>query len=379
MEKLLSALIKVFVYFSTIKNIQPAIINFDWKQSYRYISLNRSDFLHRCFSTSLPSFYIYLNNKSLTIFEKEKLSLVKFKENNLNIIKVTAPSYDFTTTDFSIVENKYGWNTFSSNIFYQIFSLKDLKIELTFFIKFFKNNYKNTKYFAILFKIRFSNNDIRTCSTTQVAHIDSINALYSIFSKIFFVENFAEAVSEPDDIFTKEKYFGGSVFFTYKPLRDVKTTKFEDFTILGDQKYQLKKLKDYNYDFKYKNFIIPSTMDLFEWPNIKFNENYDNAFASYTLENNNESYNLSFNITIKDKTTFINVWNRDIVLFTIEDSLNNISDLSDFKRVIIENNNKKTYYFFNGEVKLYCNEINTSFIKKIPKDLNKKTKILSIY
>ena len=88
-------------------------------------------------------------------------------------------------------------------------------------------------------------------------------------------------------------------------------------------------------------------MDLFEWPNIKFNENYDNAFASYTLENNNESYNLSFNITIKDKTTFINVWNRDIVLFTIEDSLNNISDLSDFKRVIIENNNKKTYYFFN--------------------------------
>ena len=108
MEKLLSALIKVFVYFSTIKNIQPAIINFDWKQSYRYISLNRSDFLHRCFSTSLPSFYIYLNNKSLTIFEKEKLSLVKFKENNLNIIKVTAPSYDFTTTDFSIAENKYG-------------------------------------------------------------------------------------------------------------------------------------------------------------------------------------------------------------------------------------------------------------------------------
>ena len=52
MEKLLPALIKVFVYFSTIKNIQPAIINFDWKQSYRYISLNRSDFLHRCFSTS---------------------------------------------------------------------------------------------------------------------------------------------------------------------------------------------------------------------------------------------------------------------------------------------------------------------------------------
>ena len=137
-------------------------------------------------------------------------------------------------------------------------------------------------------------------------------------------------------------------------------------------------MKDYNYDFKYKNFIIPSTMDLFEWPNIKFNENYDNAFASYTLENNNESYNLSFNITIKDKTTFINVWNRDIVLFTIEDSLTNISDLSDFKRVIIENNNKKTYYFFNGEVKLYCNEINTSFIKKIPKDLNKKTKILTL-
>ena len=43
------------------------------------------------------------------------------------------------------------------------------------------------------------------------------------------------------------------------------------------------------------------------------------------------------------------------MLFTIEDTLNNRYDLTDFKRVVIENNNKKIYHFLNGEVKLYSN------------------------
>ena len=111
----------------------------------------------------------------------------KHKKNSLSLID---KSSDLSSTDFSIVKNKYAWNTYSSNRFYNIFTLEDLKRELALFLEFYNKNHKDSKYFAILFKIRFTNNDFRTCSTTQIAHIDSIEALYSIFSRIFFIENF---------------------------------------------------------------------------------------------------------------------------------------------------------------------------------------------
>ena len=134
------------------------------------------------------------------------------------------------------------------------------------FFKFFTANFININYFAIIFKIKFSTNDIRSCSSTQVAHINSINQLYSIFSRVFFEENFAEAVSDDENHFTDHNTaVNANILFSFKPLKNIKNTKFENFFILEEKKnVKTKNLNKYVNDFKYKGFSIPTTMDLYE-------------------------------------------------------------------------------------------------------------------
>lgn len=67
--------------------------------------------------------------------------------------------------------DRFGWKTYTPGIFYPMFSPTD-------FYVYYKSNFPDIKYFAFILKISFDNNDVRSCSTTQVSHINGIQALF---------------------------------------------------------------------------------------------------------------------------------------------------------------------------------------------------------
>lgn len=75
-----------------------------------------------------------------------------------------------------------------------------------FFFHFFIKNHPNVDFFAIMFKIKFSNNDIRSCSKTQIANINGFEALYSVLSQVFYVDEFAVFISEPVHMVVKQGF-----------------------------------------------------------------------------------------------------------------------------------------------------------------------------
>jgi hypothetical protein len=68
----------------------------------------------------------------------------------------------------------------------------------------------------------------------------------------------------------------------------------------------------------------------------------------------------------------------DTTLFTFTDTLNNPYDLTDFKRVIIDKNIKKTYNLFNSKVLLYSKDLHVNYIKPLPEQRYLKPKIITL-
>jgi hypothetical protein len=58
--------------------------------------------------------------------------------------------------------------------------------------------------------------------------------------------------------------------------------------------------------------------------------------------------------------------------------MNNPDDLTDFKRIIKDNDDEIQLHYKNLELKLYTKKVKTKFIDTIPKDGNKKLKILTL-
>jgi hypothetical protein len=118
-----------------------------------------------------------------------------------------------------------------------------------------------------MFKIKFSNQDVRTCSTLQVAQLKDFDVLYSKLSYVFNYDNIYEKISEDHD---RENLFSnglpiGNIIFDYKPLNNIQNTKYSEFVpkdIIIKKDMIYKEDKNPLNDFKYKGFIIPSTMDL---------------------------------------------------------------------------------------------------------------------
>ena len=59
-------------------------------------------------------------------------------------------------------------NYISSN-FYSVIDMNALRTELKLFFDFYKRNYPNHKFFAIVFKLQLPNDDIRSCQSLQIS------------------------------------------------------------------------------------------------------------------------------------------------------------------------------------------------------------------
>jgi hypothetical protein len=89
----------------------------------------------------------------------------------------------------------------------------------------------------------------------------------------------------------------------------------------------------------------------------------------------------TFILNINDFSYTVNVLSNNVLCFTFTDeSLNHNKDLSTFKRTLFDNDRKIIYFFENGNLVFHTEEVNTKYIKSIPKDsINlSKPKILTL-
>jgi hypothetical protein len=159
-------------------------------------------------------------------------------------------------------------NYISSN-FYSAIDMEVLRVELKAFFEFYKANYPNHEFFAIIFKLQLPNNNIKSCSSTQISTTKDeefeFEKLLSIFSYIFIVDNFLEYISEDDRSSYNEESDSptGSIIFSFKPLITIKQTKYENLYISRQNaQKKIREGKDFNKDFNYKGYKIPAHMDL---------------------------------------------------------------------------------------------------------------------
>src|SRR3954451_18277296 len=125
-----------------------------------------------------------------------------------------------------------------------------LRVELKAFFEFYKANYPNHEFFAIIFKLQLPNNNIRSCSSTQISTIkkEDFEKLFAIFSHVFLVENFLEYVSEDDRSCYNEESDSpiGSFIFSFKPLNSIKQTKYENmYTSRQNAQKQIQEGRDF--------------------------------------------------------------------------------------------------------------------------------------
>lgn len=305
------------------------------------------------------------------------------RKENINLINVQS---------HSVTKGKYHWMNYASSNFYSVIDMNVLEKELKLFFNFYKANYPNHEFFAIVFKLQLPNDDIRTCQSLQISStIDEkfhFNQLLTAFSHIFLVANFLESVSEKEEDnlwFDKETgYPAGTFIFAFKALKTIKGTKYENmYKSTENMKRKMLEGKDFIKDFDYKGYKIPSSMDIVDWPNIIFTEDFKHAHTHFIFSKNiqkNEKLRLDFDFIINDDNYSATVTNRDTdtTLFTFTDTLNNPYDLTDFKRVIIDKNIKKTYNLFDGEVLLYSKDIHVDYIKPITEQQYFKPKIMTL-
>jgi hypothetical protein len=297
---------------------------------------------------------------------KTDSSTVKDPFSNLDEFEVD----EFLTDSYTIKDLKYSWKSFISDSDYHIIAYNELWHELERFFDFYKKSYPKHKYFAIIFKIIFRNGSVRSCSSTQVADINDIDKLYSIFSQIFASEDFADSVSENHSNIYKnpqDDFPSGKIIFEFKPMISIEGTKYEPLYKNSSQQNFIEG-KNYFRPLAFKGVKIPSHMDLSCWPNVEFNESYTFATSFYIHKYKGNEKRIYFIIDIEKD--HYNVTVKDInlnTLFTFTDSFIEWTDLFTFKRTIKENNSVRTYFFKSRKVKFFLNKKNLNFIDKISK------------
>jgi hypothetical protein len=350
-------------------------INKGYKKSYYRNKYRFYNVINRCFYSTNSFSPTHHHPKCILMHTNN----THYTQYNLRVFQSLRLLHSSNTS----YKNNY-WQTYHSLKEYDIIGPNTLKEELELFFKYYSDNYKES-FFAILFKIKFSNGDVRTCSNSQVTHLNDFDKVYSKLSFVFNYENIYEKVSEDhgkDDLFIDGLPIG-NIIFDFKPLSKIENTKYSDYIPNNKQNIQknmiYKEDKNILNDFKYKGYILPSTMDLTLWPNIEFDEEFKTAYSSY--HNKTMDINLDFVIYISKCKYSVFVKNRGKVMFTFTDtSLNNNNDLNIFSRTIIEDNRKKIYYFNNGKVELYKTWMKTAFITKKSKDIinQNSSKILTL-
>lgn len=125
------------------------------------------------------------------------------------------------------------------------------------------------------------------------------------------------------------------------------------------------------FSHKISNINFPLTMDLYQWGNVKFNENFNECYL--------EKDNINYHFTLKDNNYICNVMTKsDVNLITFEDTLLS-NDLSHFKREIFYKGSvRKLFIYNNFNIIFKAYKHLTKFLSKVKKADHISKKFITI-
>ena len=261
---------------------------------FNFFVLLTLPFLGLYYEDYLPIIYLFPYSKWNKNVISYKTPVVNASWSNTKNFSSRLYVRKYSKINYKVYKNNYNWNTWFSLNHYSCINISVLKRELKSFFKYYENNFKDFPYFAIIFKIKFADGEIRSCSTVQVSKLEEFEDILSVFSYVFTLENFADRVSEHDNnSFDEEGFPMGNIIFGFKPMINYKGTKYEkfyhpssDFNKIFEEGKDIK-------PFVFKGYKIPATMNLYEWPNIIFSDDYKNANCSFTIKDKSGNSRLS--------------------------------------------------------------------------------------
>lgn len=240
-----------------------------------------------------------------------------------------------------------------------------------------KNTVYSNQKISIIWKVKFSNGNIKSCSNLTVCTltIEDFFSTYKSFLKIFSLESFCVAVSEDMTVEVFDKNLKtpiGTIIFNYKLENTDRTNIMKKFDDIKDKEVVKKEIKNYkkfiNNFMKFKGFNIPFTMDLFLWnKNITFVNEYTMAFFTQEIFIDNKSVNLNFTISIDDNCYSIYGFINNNQVVTIKDICADTRDLNTFERIVIYGKKTCVYYIEANEIKNYYENIPVKYMQTTKK------------
>jgi len=185
-----------------------------------------------------------------------------------------------------------------------------------------------------MLKVKFHNGSVRSISSMQILRKETFDDMEPVFHDFWNLRSDDYHLMCISEVILSFRFF--------KTLDTSKVVLAKDSTIKN------KSL------FSFRGYSLPNTMDLHQWENISFNDDYNKATITTKTS-------ISYNVNILDDKHVISVLSNGKLLFTFIDVLFNSSNLSSFKRTI----NKQVFTFHDSKVVIKEFIRKCKFIKNI--------------
>jgi len=205
--------------------------------------------------------------------------------------------------------------------------------------------------FKIQFKVKFMDQRNRSISYVQIVKREDFEKLFDIFKEFWDTRSNNYHITPVEEIIYSFKFINDS-----DPLKNDKKVINRDSRCIEHK------------PFAFHGYNLPTTMDLYEWGDVIFNNNYSEATiykkdskGIYFVKLHNNYYESKFTV-------------GDTTLFTFRDQIENVYDLTEFTREL----NNHLYKLYNNEVIFKKIKRSVNFMKKSSKSITVSSKFLTM-
>lgn len=189
------------------------------------------------------------------------------------------------------------------------------------------------KTYGVMLKVKFSNNSVRSISSMQILRKETFDEMESVFIDFWGLRSDDYHIIPVSEVILSFRFFKSIENSKIVPPKDLTAKSLSSFT--------------------FKGYSLPNTMDLYQWGNVSFNDEFTKATIT-------TKRSISYNVDIFDNKYVVSVLSNGKLLFSFIDTLYNSSDLSSFSRSI----NKQVFIFHNGilvlkEIMRKCKFVNS--------------------
>lgn len=247
------------------------------------------------------------------------------------------------------------WLDYSINLNNHIINDITIKESLILFWKDIVSNLDVNDFILIQFKIKDTLGEFKSISYIQRVNKNDFNLLLYSFIEYWNIKS--------EDYHLIE---ASGIRFTYKLLSlnlNIKESKLTKHVKISND-LNLNKESS----FKFKGYNLPCTMDITQWGDAQFYNDYSKAIV-YKKKSKGE-----YHISLFKNYSIIELIVENKIIIRFKDSILDINDLSSFQREI----KNQTYLFDKGKIILKKIVRETNFISKINQSVSLSDKILTM-